>query len=83
MTKVESTNSQEDIACGQITALRSDEHIDRLVLPLIYQRGNSPSTHIVESASDKRESVRGEIKDRRGEIELARNHGFTVCRSVD
>ena len=76
MTKVESTNGQDDIACGQITALRSDEHIDRMFLPLIYQRGNSPSTHVVESASDKRESVRGEIKDRRGEIELAKEPRF-------
>ena len=76
MTKVEPTNGQDDIASGRITALRGDEHVDGMFLPLINQRGNWPAADVVESAADEREAVRGEVNDRRREIEFAKEPRF-------
>ena len=83
MTKVEPTNGPDDIGSGRSDAIRGDEDVDGMFLPLIDQRGNWPPTYVVEAAADKRESTRSEINDGRGEIELTKEprfHGVQICR---
>jgi hypothetical protein len=51
-----------------------------MFLPLIYQRGNRPSSHVIEAAADEREPLGGEINDRRREIEFAKKPRFHGVR---
>ena len=49
------------------------------------QRGYGSPTHIVEAPADEREPVRGQIDDRRGEVELTKEprfHGVQI-RGLD
>jgi hypothetical protein len=47
MTKVEPTNGPDDIGSGRSDAIRGDEDVDGMCLPLINQRGNWPAADVV------------------------------------
>ena len=69
------------VAANDTLTVRTNEHIDRVLLPLIHERGDGPSTQIVKSSANERKANRCEVHDRRSEIQLAEEpwlHGVLI-----
>ena len=50
---------------------RPEKDIDDMFSPFVHQSGNRPTVHVIESTSDQRKPLFGQISNRWGEIELA------------
>jgi hypothetical protein len=62
---------------------RSDEEVNKMLTPLIDQRGNGPVIKITKATTNQWKSFTRKIDDGRCKTSLVSSHGFTVCWSDD
>ena len=76
MLNIESSDRWGEASGERITWLWGDEHVDGVLLPLVNECSDWPPTKVIQTAPDERKPDRGEINDRRREIELAQKPRF-------